>query len=70
MAAHETLMKLVPLSEGLVVEARWRTATSAGCTVGMPATIKVRAFDYLRYGSVEGSVAQVAADAAPDPEDR
>ena len=33
----------------------------------MPATIKVRAFDYLRFGSVEGSVERVAADASLDP---
>ena len=67
VAAHETLMKLVPLGDGLAVEARVANEDIGRVTVGMPATIKVRAFDYLRYGSVEGSVARVAADASPDP---
>ena len=70
VAAHETLMKLVPLGDGLAVEARVANEDIGRVTVGMPATIKVRAFDYLRYGSVEGSVARVAADASPGPEDR
>jgi HlyD family type I secretion membrane fusion protein len=67
VAAHETLMKLVPLGDGLAVEARVANEDIGRVAVGMPATIKVRAFDYLRYGSVEGSVARVAADASPDP---
>jgi hypothetical protein len=32
----------------------------------MPATVKVRAFDYLRYGSLEGTLQKVAADASVD----
>jgi hypothetical protein len=32
----------------------------------MPATVKVRAFDYLRFGSLEGLLQKVAADASPD----
>ena len=33
----------------------------------MPATVKVRAFDYLRFGTLDGRAAEVAADATPDP---
>jgi HlyD family type I secretion membrane fusion protein len=67
VAAHETLMKLVPLGDGLAVETRVANEDIGRVAVGMPATIKVRAFDYLRFGSVEGSVERVAADASPDP---
>jgi HlyD family type I secretion membrane fusion protein len=67
MAAHETLMKLVPVAEGLVVEARVANEDVGRLRPGMAATVKVRAFDYLRYGSLEGTLQKVAADATPDP---
>lgn len=67
VAPHETLMKLVPQSEGLVVEAKVANRDIGRLHAGMPATVKVRAFDYVRYGSLDGVVRQVAADATPDP---
>ena len=67
VAPHETLMKLVPQSEGLVVEAKVANRDIGRLHAGMPATVKVRAFDYLRYGALDGVLQQVAADAAPDP---
>lgn len=66
LAAHETLMKLVPVSEGLVVEARVANQDFGRLRPGMAATVKVRAFDYLRFGSLEGRLEKVAADASPD----
>ena len=33
----------------------------------MPATVKVRTFDYLRFGSLDGVLQKIAADATPDP---
>lgn len=67
VAPHETLMKLVPQSEGLVVEAKVANRDIGRLHAGMHATVKVRAFDYLRYGSLDGVVQKVAADATPDP---
>lgn len=67
VAPHETLMKLVPQSEGLVVEAKVANRDIGRLHAGMSATVKVRAFDYLRYGSLDGVVQKVAADATPDP---
>jgi adhesin transport system membrane fusion protein len=67
VASHETLMKLVPESDGLVVEARVANRDIGRLRPGMSATVKVRAFDYLRYGSLEGTLQKVAADASPDP---
>lgn len=66
VAAHEALMKLVPASEGLVVEARVANEDVGRLRPGMPATVKVRAFDYLRYGTLEGRLEKVAADATSD----
>ena len=67
VAAHETLMKLVPQSEGLVVEAKVANEDVGRLRPGMPATVKVRAFDYLRFGTLDGVLQKVAADATPDP---
>ena len=67
VAPHETLMKLVPRSEGLVVQAKVANRDVGRLHSGMPATVKVRAFDYLRYGALDGVLQKVAADAAPDP---
>lgn len=67
VAPHETLMKLVPQSDGLVVEAKVANRDIGRLHAGMNATVKVRAFDYLRYGSLDGVVQKVAADATPDP---
>lgn len=67
VAAQETLMKLVPDAEGLVVAARVANQDIGRLRPGMPATVKVRAFDYLRYGTLAGALQQVNADATPDP---
>jgi adhesin transport system membrane fusion protein len=67
VAAYETLMRIVPLGEGLSVEARVANEDIGRLRVGMPAEIKVRAFDYLRFGKIDGAVRRVAADATPDP---
>jgi membrane fusion protein, adhesin transport system len=67
VGATEPLMKVVPLGDGLVVEARVANEDIGRLAVGMPAQVKVRAFDYLRFGTLEGTVRRVAADATPDP---
>jgi HlyD family type I secretion membrane fusion protein len=69
VAAHEMLMKVVPQGDGLVVEARVANEDIGRLTAGMAAEVKVRAFDYLRFGSLEGTVRRVAADATADPGD-
>ncbi|MFO1036766.1 MAG: HlyD family type I secretion periplasmic adaptor subunit [Geminicoccaceae bacterium] len=66
VAANETLMRLVPADEGLVVVAEVSNEDIGRVHEGMPATVKVRAFDYLRYGTLHGTVRTVAADATAD----
>lgn len=63
---NDPMMKLVPLGEGLVVEARVANEDIGRIRAGMPAVVKVRAYDYLRFGSLDGMVQKIAADAAPD----
>ena len=67
VAAHDVLMRVVPESEGLVVQAKVANQDIGRVRAGMSATVKVRAFDYLRFGTLDGTVQKVAADASPDP---
>jgi HlyD family type I secretion membrane fusion protein len=63
---NDMLMKLVPADEGLQIEARVANEDIGRVREGMPAVVKVRAYDYLRYGSLDGTVRKIAADASPE----
>lgn len=63
----DAMMKLVPADVGFVIEARVANEDIGRVTRGMSVTVKVRAFDYLRFGSLEGVVSKVAADATAEP---
>ncbi|MGE3295322.1 MAG: HlyD family efflux transporter periplasmic adaptor subunit, partial [Geminicoccaceae bacterium] len=67
VAAQETLMRLVPEGEGLVVQARVANRDVGRLRPGLNATVKVRTFDYLRFGTLEGVLQKIAADATADP---
>ncbi len=67
VGANEALMKLVPTEEGLVVEARVANDDIGRIRLGLPATIKVRTFDFLRHGVLEGRITKIAADVTPEP---
>jgi adhesin transport system membrane fusion protein len=63
VAANETIMKLVPVGDGLVIKALVANADIGRIEPGMAATVKVRAYDFARFGAIEGSVARIGADA-------
>jgi adhesin transport system membrane fusion protein len=67
IGANEPILRLVPEGEGLVVEARVANEDIGKVRPGLDAVVKVRTFDFLRYGTLEGKVVKVAADASPDP---
>ena len=67
VGSNQPLMKIVPSAGGLVVEARVANKDIGYVRVGQPARIKVLAFDFLRYGALDGWIERVAADATPDP---
>ena len=67
VAAQETLMRLVPESEGLLVQARVANRDIGRLHPGLKATVKVRTFDYLRFGTLDGVLQKIAADATADP---
>lgn len=64
----EQVLEIVPTDALIEVEARLKPADRGLVTVGMPVKIKVSAYDFLRYGALEGKVLRIAADADKAPE--
>jgi adhesin transport system membrane fusion protein len=58
----EPIMEVVPLKEQLVVEVRVIPSDRGFINVGQKATVKVSAYDFFRYGGLEGQVTSIAAD--------
>ncbi len=68
VGSNQPIMKLVPTGGGLVIDARVDNQDVGYIRVGQGARVKVRAFDFLRYGTLAGRVERIAADATVDPE--
>ncbi|MBK5945677.1 transporter [Rhodobacter veldkampii DSM 11550] len=58
----EEILQIIPLDEELFIDARIAPKDIANVTLGQPATIKLSAYDYTVYGSLEGAVHFVSAD--------
>lgn len=58
----EPIMQVVPTLATLVVEARLMPVDRGYVRVGQPAQVKVTAYDFYRYGSLQGKVTGIAAD--------
>jgi adhesin transport system membrane fusion protein len=58
----EPIMEIVPLGEELVIEVNLNPADRGYVTLGQPALVKISAYDYFRYGGLEGKVTAIAAD--------
>lgn len=66
---NDPLMSVVPPPEGgLVIEARIANRDISGVSIGQPATIKVRTYDFVKYGALQGEVSRIARDANVDPQ--
>jgi membrane fusion protein, adhesin transport system len=63
IAANEIIMKLVPMGDGLVIKAMVANPDIGRVTPGMATTVKVRAYDFARFGAIEGVVTRISADA-------
>jgi HlyD family type I secretion membrane fusion protein len=66
VAANQPMMKLIPSDAGLVVEARVRNEDVGHIREGMPVRLKVHAFDFVRFGALEGRIEKIASDARRD----
>ncbi|MTJ05095.1 MAG: HlyD family type I secretion periplasmic adaptor subunit [Sediminimonas qiaohouensis] len=59
----EDLIEIVPLDDTLLVEAYVRPADIAFVYPGQPVKVKITAYDFSRYGSLDGEITRIGADA-------
>lgn len=60
--AAEEIMQIVPVDDDLVFEAKVRPADIAFIKPGLPSNVKLDAYDYTLYGSLQGDVVYISAD--------
>lgn len=63
---NEPLMSIVPESDELIVQVRVANKDISAIELGQEAVVKVRAYDFIKYGSLEGKVERIAKDANRD----
>jgi membrane fusion protein, adhesin transport system len=66
----DTLMELVPTEDPLVVMADVKPQDIGQLVVGQAADIRVSAFDYAMYGTLQGKIERISATTFSDPEGR
>ena len=62
----DPLIQLVPAGSSVAVEARLSPADRAQVWPGLPAVVKVSAYDFSVYGGLPGKVVDISPDALPD----
>ncbi len=58
----EEIMQIVPLNDDMVIEAKVKPADIAFIRPGLPASVKLDAYDYTLYGTLDGEVVYISAD--------
>ncbi|MGF1462930.1 MAG: HlyD family type I secretion periplasmic adaptor subunit [Maricaulaceae bacterium] len=59
----ETLVEIVPSDDTLLVEAEVLPADIAGLAAGDDTRVKITAYDFAKFGALEGEVERIGADA-------
>lgn len=62
----EVLMEITPDDQRVVIEARARPNDRANLRRGLPARVRLGAYDYAAFGALDGEVAEVSADTLTD----
>ncbi|KFZ36123.1 hemolysin secretion protein D [Shewanella mangrovi] len=62
------IMEIVPSEDQLLVETKILPKDIAFLHPGLPAVVKVTAYDFTRYGGLHGTVEQISADTTQDEE--
>lgn len=62
----EHILEIVPLEEQLLVEGKIRPKDVAFLRPGLPATVKITAYDYAIYGGLTGKVEHISPDTLKD----
>ena len=58
----EAIMEVIPVGDRLLVEARIKPRDVAFLVPGMPAKVKITAYDYTVYGDLKGTLEQISPD--------
>jgi adhesin transport system membrane fusion protein len=58
----EAIMEILPTDDQLLIEAKVKPQDVAFLAPGMPARVKITAYDYTIYGDLEGTLEQISAD--------
>jgi len=70
VAPGATLVEIVPLGDELIVETEIDPAEVAFVRLGQDARVRLTAYDFTRYGALDGAVAWISADTFVDEEGR
>ena len=62
MRQGDEILQIVPTESDLIVEAKVKPADMAYMKVGLPARVKLDAYDYSIFGTMKGIVSYVSAD--------
>ena len=68
IAPGSTVLEVIPNDAALFVEARISTQDIGFIYVNQEATVKVTAFDYTRYGGIDGTIQGFSATTVQDEE--
>lgn len=63
VSGGQDLLEIVPADESIAIEAKLSPKDRAEIRVGLPAVIKISAYDYSTYGGLEGEITDISADA-------
>lgn len=58
----DEILQILPTEDDLVVEAKVKPSDMANMRVGLPAKVKLDAYDYSIFGAMKGTVSYVSAD--------
>jgi membrane fusion protein, adhesin transport system len=62
----DEIMQIVPVDDELIIEAKVKPKDIAFIKLGLPAKIKLDAYDYTIYGTLSGTVTYISADTLND----
>lgn len=66
--AGATLVEIVPVDDTLLVEAYLRPGDIAFIRPDQEVKIKITAYDFSRYGSIDGQITRIGSDTIPHPQ--
>lgn len=62
----QALLEIVPTEDKLLIEAKIKPKDIAFIHLGLPAVVKITAYDFTRYGGLKGTVEHISGDTIQD----